>query len=71
MITLKFKTNINCASCIKSVSPFLNEIPNILWSVDTTVSEKTLTIEGEDPDKSKIILTVEEAGFEIEALKNV
>ena len=69
MTTLKFKTNINCASCIKSIGPFLNEIPNISWSVDTGVSDKILTIEGEDPDRNKIILTVEDAGFEIEELK--
>ena len=71
MITLKFKTNINCANCIKSVGPFLNEISGISWSVDTTVSDKILKVEGENPDKNKIILAVEDAGFDIEALKNV
>ena len=71
MITLKFKTNINCANCLKSVGPFLNEISGISWSVDTTVSDKILKVEGENPDKNKIILAVEDAGFDIEALKNV
>lgn len=71
MITLKFKTNINCANCIKSVGPFLNEIPDISWSVDTTVSDKILKVEGEHPDKNKIILAVEDAGFDIEVIENV
>ncbi len=71
MITLKFKTNINCSNCLKSVGPFLNEISGISWSVDTTVSDKILKVEGENPDKNKIILAVEDAGFDIEALKNV
>lgn len=71
MITLKFKTNINCANCLKSVGPFLNEISGISWSVDTTVSDKILKVEGENPDKNKIILAVEDAGFDIEELKNV
>ena len=71
MITLKFKTNINCANCLKSVGPFLNEISGISWSFDTTVSDKILKVEGENPDKNKIILAVEDAGFDIEELKNV
>jgi copper chaperone len=35
MKTLKFKTNINCNNCIRSVTPFLNEIDSIEeWKVD-------------------------------------
>ena len=65
---LKFKTNINCANCLKTVSPFLNDIHDIKWSVDTTVSEKILTIEGENPDKDQVIEAVENAGFDIEEI---
>ena len=68
-MTLKFKTNINCASCLKKVSPFLNEIKDLNWSVDTTVPEKILTVEGENPDKNRVIEAVEDAGFDIEELK--
>jgi copper chaperone len=63
---LRFKTNINCANCLKKVSPFLNEIEDIEWSVDTTVPEKILRIEGENPDKHQIIDAIEDAGFDIE-----
>lgn len=65
---LTFKTSINCASCIRSVSGFLNEIEGIKWDVDTSVAEKILTVEGDNLDKSVIINAVEEAGFDIEAL---
>jgi copper chaperone CopZ len=65
---LKFKTNINCANCLKTVSPFLNDIQDVKWSVDTTVSEKILTIEGENPDKDQVIEAVENAGFDIEEI---
>ena len=35
MTTVKYKTNINCNGCIKSVTPFLNELDNIeTWEVD-------------------------------------
>jgi len=69
MKTLKFKTNINCGNCIRTVGPFLNEISDIRWSVDTTNTDKILTVEAENPDTGKIINAVEDAGFDIEELK--
>jgi copper chaperone CopZ len=69
-MTLKFKTNINCASCVRTVSGFLNDIDGIAWSVDTSVPEKTLVIEADNPNKQAIIEAVEDAGFDIEELEN-
>ena len=66
---IKFKTNINCANCVKSVSSFLNEIEGIKWAVDTSVPNKILSVEGEIIDINKIISAVEDAGFDIEELK--
>lgn len=69
MGTLKFKTNINCGSCIQSVTPFLEaekEIRN--WGVDTTTADKVLTVEGESIQKEMVIRTVEKAGFRIQPL---
>ena len=65
MIELRFKTNINCSNCIKAVSPFLNEIEDISWEVDTSNPDKILTVKGKNPDPKTIISTVEEAGFYI------
>ena len=65
MIELRFKTNINCSNCIKAVSPFLNEIEDISWEVDTCNPDKILTVKGKNPDPKTIISTVEEAGFDI------
>jgi copper chaperone CopZ len=67
---LKFKTNINCGNCIRSVSGFLNEIENISWEVDTTTPDKILTVEGENLNKKEIVDAVENAGFDIDELKN-
>ncbi len=67
---LKFKTNINCGNCIRSVSGFLNEIENISWEVDTTTPDKILTVEGENLNKKEIVDAVENAGFDINELKN-
>jgi copper chaperone CopZ len=64
---LKFKTNINCGNCVKSVSGFINEVSDIEdWSVDTENPEKTLTVTGEQITAESIIEAVEEAGFDIE-----
>ena len=65
IIELRFKTNINCSNCVKAVSPFLNEIKDISWEVDTSNPDKILTVKGENPDPKTIITTVEEAGFDI------
>ena len=64
---LKFKTNINCGNCVKSVSGFINEVPDIEeWTVDTENPEKILTVTGKQLTAQAIIEAVEEAGFDIE-----
>lgn len=66
---LKYKTNINCGSCIKSVTPFLNELDNVdEWKVDTTNPDKILTVEIDDEDSKAVESAVKSAGFEIEEL---
>ena len=67
MKTVKFKTNINCVNCIKSVTPFLNELDNVDdWQVDTENPEKILQVDLEDEDENTVIEAVKKAGFEIE-----
>lgn len=66
---LKFKTNINCNNCIRSVSGFLNDVGQIRhWEVDTSNPDKILTVAGEDITAEVVIEAVEEAGFDIEPL---
>ena len=69
MIKLKFKTNINCGNCVRSVSGFIDDVQNIkAWVVDTNDPEKILTVEGEDLIQEAILRAVEDAGFDIEVL---
>lgn len=65
METLKFKTNIKCGGCIATVTPFLNDLPEIeKWSVDTDNPEKVLTVEADDQlTAEKIVKTLEKAGY--------
>jgi copper chaperone len=66
---LKFKTNINCGSCVKSVSGFLNEVESIeSWEVDTANADKILTVKGAAIEEKEILDTVYEAGFDISPL---
>ncbi|MCB0552461.1 MAG: cation transporter [Phaeodactylibacter sp.] len=67
MKTLRFKTNINCNNCIRSVTGFLNDVPNIQeWSVDINNPEKILTVVGEQVAAEAVVEAVEEAGFDIQ-----
>jgi copper chaperone len=70
METLKFKTNIKCSGCIATVTPFLNDLPEIeKWSVDTDNPEKVLTVEASDQLSAEIVIeTLEKAGYVATAL---
>lgn len=66
MKKLEFKTNINCGSCLQTVTPFLNKVESIdKWNVNTEDKNKILTVEGEKPDSKEVKKAVEDAGFEI------
>ena len=69
MSTYTFKTNINCGSCIKSVTPFLNELDNVdSWKVDTENPDKILEVELDDENIKAVEGAVEKAGFKIQRL---
>lgn len=71
MNTYKFKTNINCGSCIKSVTPHLNEVDEIdTWHVDTENPEKILEVVVDEGGPEQVEEAVKGAGFKIELLPN-
>ncbi|MEG0189436.1 heavy-metal-associated domain-containing protein [Algoriella sp.] len=70
MSELKFKTNINCDSCIKSVKPFLDEVVGKNnWKVDTSDEKKILTVTTSE-DEEDVVEAVTDAGFKIRKLEN-
>jgi len=70
MKTLKYKTNINCTGCLKSVSPFLNELDIIdTWKVDIENPDKILEVNLNGEKNKTIIEAVQKAGFEIDEIK--
>lgn len=69
METLKFKTNINCGSCVASVTPFLNEQEGIeKWEVNTANPDKILTVAC-DITPQEVMDKVKKAGFRIEQVE--
>ena len=69
MKTIKYKTNINCTGCLKSVTPFLNELDNIVtWKVDIENTDKILEVNLDDENEEAITEAVKKAGFEIKKI---
>lgn len=66
---MQFKTNINCGSCIKSITPHLNKLENVEWSVDTNHPDKILTVITENITEDQIEKTVKKAGFNIQKIE--
>ncbi|AQG79322.1 heavy-metal-associated domain-containing protein [Spirosoma montaniterrae] len=68
METAQFKTNIKCANCVATVTPFLNEaVGEGNWQVDTQNPAKVLTVKGEDASDAR--QAVEKAGYRAELMQ--
>ncbi|HBL75956.1 MAG: hypothetical protein A2W90_11105 [Bacteroidetes bacterium GWF2_42_66] len=64
METFKFKTNVSCGGCIAKVTPHLNQVKDIKkWSVDTSTSQKILTVEADGVSPDKIVQALNNAGY--------
>lgn len=70
MKTYKFKTTINCGSCVRAVTPHLNNLNGLEeWKVDTDNPDKVLEVKTtESLDSATIQQTVEKAGFKAEQI---
>jgi hypothetical protein len=62
----RYKTNLNCGSCVAKVTPHLNAESRIRrWSVDTENPDKVLTVEGDGVGAEAVGKMVEAAGFRV------
>ena len=63
-----FTTNINCGSCVRTVTSFLDDVQGVtIWRVDVEDPRKVLTVEGQAKEDD-IVRNVQEAGFDIKPL---
>ncbi len=68
MTTQTFKTTLNCANCVRAITPILNAEPAIAaWQVDTASPDKILTVSG-DVSAAHVVELLTEAGFEARPL---
>lgn len=66
MTVQKYRTNLNCGSCVAAVKPHLDNDPAIHhWSVNTADPNKVLTVEGEDISTENVEKDVAKAGFKV------
>ncbi len=62
----KYRTNLNCGSCVAKVTPHLDGESRIRrWSVDTQSPDKVLTVEGDGVGAEAVGQLVEAAGFRV------
>lgn len=67
----RFKTNINCSSCVEKVTPALQAVKGVChWDVDTGSKDKTLSVHSIGISKQEVIDTVKNAGFNIEEINS-
>lgn len=66
MNVTKYKTNLNCQSCVSKVKPHLDGDKRIHhWSVDTSDPDKVLSIAGDNVSAQAVKALVEKAGFRV------
>ena len=64
----KYKSTIQCAGCIATVTPVLNEIAGVgQWAVDTASPSKILTIQGEIAPE-KVAQALAKVGYKAEPI---
>ena len=65
MNTYLFKTNINCGSCFRAVTPILNKLQALdTWEVDTENPDKILTASGEGLEPTMVVNAISKVGFQ-------
>lgn len=64
--TERYRTNLNCGSCVAKIKPYLDAEPSITrWSAETASPDRVLTVEGDGPLMDVTQRAVGQAGFRI------
>jgi len=69
MSEARFKTTIQCNSCLSKVTPKLNEfLEEQSWSVDLESDDRILTVNNDNVSVDAVVSAVKSVGFQIEEL---
>jgi copper chaperone len=60
---IHLKTNVKCGACVAAITPEMDKLPNIEWSVDLKNPDRVLTVKG-DTSVDKIVAALEKAGYQ-------
>jgi len=64
-----FKTNIQCGSCLATVTPVLNSEEKISeWNVDINNPQKTLSVKTDSLSPEELTVLVAKAGYRAELI---
>lgn len=70
METVRFRTNIGCADCLKFASILLDADSQILyWHVDMDHPERLLTVMGWMVNRDMVVYNLRFAGFQVENIE--
>lgn len=66
----KFKTNIKCSGCVRSIQSGMDNLKDIeRWEVDTNHADKILTVVSVSPNTDSIEDTIQSLGYQIELIQ--
>lgn len=67
---LKFKTSLNCEKCVAKIKPLLDKLDGVeSWTVDTSNSDKILTVQSSGVSAQQVVDTIESFGFDVTPLQ--
>lgn len=70
MEKMKFKTNINCNNCKRTVSAFIGKEPAITnWEVDLDNPDKILSVEADKLSPADVVQLLQKAGFKAQVIE--
>jgi len=72
METLRVKTDLHCADCVKKISPIMNSEERINdWSVDLDNPKTILTVQGENLTSEHVDNLLKQAGYSVQLDENI
>lgn len=64
---IQLKTNVKCGACVAAITPEMDKLPNIEWSVDLKNPDRVLTVTG-DSTEAAVIEALKKAGYQGEPI---
>lgn len=60
---IQLKTNVKCGACVAAITPEMEKLSNIEWSVDLKTPDRILTVTG-NTSSEEVVAALERAGYQ-------